>query len=131
MSEQVESRLVEAGVFKGMHGLEGLANADAFWADRTYGTRLYYGSGGLDYLHRSVLQSAIEILKKTPSEQETEKLKDAIKTVLDGFEKEVFIRNTVGDHKNMWAVEVLMYMQALATLAKFSEHESAKTKATT
>ena len=113
---------MEAGVFKGMHGLEGLADADEFWAERTYGTRLYYGSGGLDYLHRSVLQSAVELLKTSPSKEELEKVKSAIRTVLDGFDKEVFVRNTNGDHKEMWAVEVLMYMQALATLAKFAEH---------
>jgi hypothetical protein len=58
--DPVEVALAEAGAFKGFHGLRGLANASGFWADRMYGTRLYYGPGGLDYLHRGVLKAAIK-----------------------------------------------------------------------
>ena len=61
-----ESRLAEVGVFKGHHGLRGLAEADAFWDQQPYGTRLYYGDGGLDYLHRGGLRAAVKALDTTP-----------------------------------------------------------------
>ena len=51
------------GIFKGAHGLEGLLNADAFWEQQPYGTRLYYGEGLTDYLHRDVLRAAVQLLK--------------------------------------------------------------------
>lgn len=57
-----EAILSNAGVFKGAHGLEGLANSQEFWDDKPYGKRLYYGQGGMDYLHRDVLQSAVKTL---------------------------------------------------------------------
>lgn len=59
----LNEKLAVEGVFKGFHGLEGLYNAQSFWDDQSYGTRLYYGPGGLDYLHRSVLGAAIKALK--------------------------------------------------------------------
>src|SRR5690606_15878201 len=64
--EKAEAKLANAGVFKGHHGLRGLAEADAFWDRQMYGTRLYYGDGGMDYLHRSVLRAAVELLDTTP-----------------------------------------------------------------
>ena len=67
MSEQVEKELVEQGAFKGMHGLEGLAKSSEFWEKQEYGTRLYYGSGIDEYLHRGVLQSAVEAIKSIAS----------------------------------------------------------------
>lgn len=60
----VQEILRASGVFKGEHGLEGFANADGFWENQPYGTRLYYGDGGLDYLHRDVLRSAISLIKQ-------------------------------------------------------------------
>ena len=63
MSEQVIKELTNQGVFKGAEGLEGLAEADDFWERQEYGTRLYYGPGIADYLHRSVLRAAIEVIK--------------------------------------------------------------------
>ena len=63
MSE-AQRKLAEAGVFKGAGGLEGLLNAREFWEQQPYGTRLYYGEGGLDYLHRDVLRAAVEILNR-------------------------------------------------------------------
>jgi hypothetical protein len=65
---EVERKLVNAGVFAGMRGLEGLLNASDFWEQQPYGTRLYYGPGGLDYLHRGVLEAAIKILSEPPVE---------------------------------------------------------------
>lgn len=62
MSNEVESALVKKGVFKGAHGLEGLANAREFWDRQPYGTRLYYGDGISDYLHIGVLRAAISAL---------------------------------------------------------------------
>lgn len=67
MSE-VEAILTKHGVFKGAHGLEGLAKASDFWDGQPYGTRLYYGDGGLDYLHIGVLRTAIEALVKQAEE---------------------------------------------------------------
>lgn len=67
--EKVAQRLVEdprfnwkAGIFKGEHGLRGLAECDAFWEHQHYSTRLYYGDGVADYLHRDVLRAAVRAL---------------------------------------------------------------------
>jgi len=54
--------LAAAGVFKGHQGLVGLLNADEFWEQRPYGTRLYYGDGIADYLHRNVLRANVKLL---------------------------------------------------------------------
>jgi hypothetical protein len=58
----VSDTLTANGVFAGQDGLEGLANASSFWETQPYGTRLYYGDGIMDYLHRDVLKSAIRLL---------------------------------------------------------------------
>lgn len=55
----VKQKLTEQGVFKGHEGLVGLLNADEFWQEQPYGTRLYYGDG---YLHRGVLRAAVTAL---------------------------------------------------------------------
>jgi hypothetical protein len=52
------------GVFRGHSGLEGLVNADTFWEKQPYGTRLYYGDGAMDYLHRDVLRSTIKLIER-------------------------------------------------------------------
>ena len=57
-----EQKLANQGVFKGHEGLRGLAEADEFWKQQPYGTRLYYGPGVTQYLHRSVLRAAITAL---------------------------------------------------------------------
>ena len=41
-----------------------LEAASEFWERQPYMTRLYFGDGGLDYLHRSVLGAAISALDK-------------------------------------------------------------------
>ena len=56
-------RLSQAGVFKGLEGLRGLLCSDSFWENQPYGTRLYYGDGVADYLHRDVLRAAVQILE--------------------------------------------------------------------
>lgn len=62
-----EQALAAEGVFKGAEGLRRLAECEAFWEGQMYGTRLYFGPGGLDYLHRSVLRAAIAALDKNPN----------------------------------------------------------------
>lgn len=57
-----EHSLANAGVYKGAPGLRGLAEAQEFWDQQPYGTRLYYGPGIADYLHRDVLQAAVQLL---------------------------------------------------------------------
>jgi hypothetical protein len=57
--------LTGRGVFKGAHGLAGLLDAQEFWDEQPYGTRLYYGPGALDYLHRDVLRAAVVALRDT------------------------------------------------------------------
>lgn len=57
--------LAGRGVFKGAHGLAGLLDAQEFWGEQPYGTRLYYGPGALDYLHRDVLRAAVAALNGT------------------------------------------------------------------
>ena len=61
---EVGEMLAVNGVFKGSHGIEGLLNADAFWEQQPYGTRLYYGDGITDYLHRGVLRCAATLLQQ-------------------------------------------------------------------
>ena len=51
------------GVFLGFGGLEGLAECQTFWDRQPYTTRLYYGLGGCDYLHRDILRAAVRALK--------------------------------------------------------------------
>lgn len=65
-AESVADVLVSQGVFKGAHGLEGLAQASEFWEQQPYGTRLYYGAGIADYLHRGVLETAVRALTEIP-----------------------------------------------------------------
>lgn len=57
-----EQKLTEGGVFKGAEGLRGLVEAQEFWDNQPYGTRLYYGDGISDYLHRDVLRAAVKAL---------------------------------------------------------------------
>lgn len=64
----VAEKLAAAGVFKGFEGLEGLLNAQDFWDEQSYGTRLYYGAGITEYLHRDVLRAAVEILQQPQSD---------------------------------------------------------------
>lgn len=66
-SDELHRKLAAAGVFKGFEGLEGLLNKQEFWDDQSYGTRLYYGSGITEYLHRDVLRQAVNILKTPPA----------------------------------------------------------------
>lgn len=61
---RAEHLLASEGVFAGHHGLRGLLTAADFWQRQEYGTRLYYGDGGLDYLHRDVLSAAVKALDK-------------------------------------------------------------------
>ena len=67
-----ECKLQESGVFKGMHGLRGLLNAQEFWDKQDYGTRLYYGPGIADYLHRDVLAAAVRVLDQAGGEQDAD-----------------------------------------------------------
>jgi hypothetical protein len=65
---EVGELLTNNGAFKGAHGIEGLLSADAFWEQQPYGTRLYYGDGIADYLHRGVLRSAATLLQQQEAE---------------------------------------------------------------
>jgi hypothetical protein len=64
-----EERLTSDGVFKGAHGLKGLLESQSFWDDQPYGTRLYYGDGVADYLHRDVLRTAVKIIEGEESNE--------------------------------------------------------------
>ena len=44
---------------------------------------------------------------------------DAARAVLDGFDKGVFLRNTVNDKSDEWAIQALPFVAALAKLAKW------------
>jgi hypothetical protein len=50
-------------VFKGADGLRKLAEHNAFWESQPYGTRLYFGDGLTEYLHRDVLRAAVSDLE--------------------------------------------------------------------
>lgn len=65
---KAEHLLADAGVFKGHDGLRGLAESTAFWERQEYGTRLYYGDGATDYLHRGVLWCAVNALDTAASD---------------------------------------------------------------
>jgi hypothetical protein len=68
----VAEALTAHGVVAGAHGLEGLLNANAFWDRQPYGTRLYYGAGIADYLHRGALRAAVQMLTANGTVQECE-----------------------------------------------------------
>lgn len=67
---QVSELLSKAGVFKGADGLERFLECQDFWEKQPYGTRLYFGEGGLDYLHRDVLRTAIRLIADHSAEIE-------------------------------------------------------------
>ena len=69
-SDVAEQKLADAGVFAGAHGLRGFADADEFWEKQDYGTRLYYGPGNLDYIHRDVLRAALRLLDQPSASSE-------------------------------------------------------------
>ena len=73
-----EQQLAKAGVFKGYDGLRELAECDEFWDTQEYGTRLYYGPGITQYLHRGVLRTAIKIL---------DEVSDNEQLIIEAFEK--------------------------------------------
>ncbi len=52
----------DADIFKGAEGLAKLAECQEFWDQQPYGTRLYFGTGISDYLHRDVLRAAVAFL---------------------------------------------------------------------
>lgn len=79
--DRVARKLSEAGVFAGFRGLEGLLNATEFWEQQAYGTRLYYGRGGLDYLHHGVLAAAVQIIREQPSAAEILALREEVETL--------------------------------------------------
>ena len=64
MSDIADRLSLMAGVFKGENGLRGLVDSQEFWDKQPYGTRLYYGDGGADYLHRDVLRAAVRCLEE-------------------------------------------------------------------
>ena len=66
--KRCEKALEAAGVFKGAEGLRAFAEADEFWSRQPYETRLYYGEGVFDYLHRSVLRAAVRVLDTAPDQ---------------------------------------------------------------
>lgn len=82
MSE-VQRKLASVGVYAGLHGLEGLFEASAFWDEQAYGTRLYFGPGGGQYLHRSVLGAAIALLKEPHLEPINQELFAALKELVE------------------------------------------------
>lgn len=79
----VVEKLAAAGVFKGFEGLEGLLNAQEFWDEQSYGTRLYYGAGITEYLHRDVLRAAVEILRQPDLRQALTDLVALVETIHD------------------------------------------------
>lgn len=64
--KSAEEALARQGVFAGIDGLRRFSNAAEFWERQMYGTRFYFGPGGLDYLHHSVLRAAIDALDGKP-----------------------------------------------------------------
>jgi hypothetical protein len=80
----VSKELERNGVFKGADGLSGLANADAFWEGQPYGTRLYFGDGVADYLHRDVLRAALRSLAElTKLRSERDELVGALEGIME------------------------------------------------
>ena len=71
--------LEKRGVFKGADGLIGLLNADEFWDKQPYGTRLYFGDGPSDYLHRDVLRATVAALRSEVHEEKWISVKDESK----------------------------------------------------
>lgn len=64
-----EQKLASSGVFAGVDGLRGLLESDAFWSVQPYGTRLHFGEGITEYLHRDVLRAAVELLDNNQQTQ--------------------------------------------------------------
>jgi hypothetical protein len=43
-----------------------------------------------------------------------EELADAVKTILDGFDKRLFVRSIANDNDSFWAIKLFPYLKALA-----------------
>lgn len=74
----MENKLNEAGVFCHHRSLRRFVESDEFWSEQPYGNRLYFGKGGLDYVPRDILRTAINVLDKT---DENERLRQQLATV--------------------------------------------------
>lgn len=89
MSKELEKALEEAGVFKGADGLRRLCDAHQFWEEQPYGTRLYFGGGVTDYLHRDVLRAVINVADTFLASQQGEQHPEQAEGAQD--EREAFI----------------------------------------
>ncbi len=47
--------------------------------------------------------------------------KVAVRTVLEGFDQGIFIRDTSRDHEPGWGIKLLPYLRAMAVLQKAVE----------
>lgn len=47
--------------------------------------------------------------------------REAAKKVLEGFEKDVFVRNVDGDGDPAWAIKFFPYARALSVLQEFAD----------
>jgi hypothetical protein len=105
VASTAEEKLQRAGVFVGMSGLRGLAEADEFWEGQMYGTRFYYGPGGGQYLHRSVLRSAIQILDAAPAPAVAaqDELPQAARDVLAERKRQVSVEGWTPEHDDQHA----------------------------
>lgn len=66
---KAEHLLSDEGVYAGHDGLRQLAECEAFWEQRPYGTRLYFDPALPGrYLHRSILRAAIAALDKAAAQ---------------------------------------------------------------
>ena len=104
--EAVAQVLRSHGVFKGEHGLTGLAECAAFWEGMPYETRLEYGPGIMDYLHRSVLCAAIKAIAEIPElKQRIADLEWELMLHTSGWArapKEAMFRATDDDGRRFW-----------------------------
>lgn len=98
MPRSAEHLLADEGVFKGHEGLRRLEAASEFWERQPYGTRLYFGGGGLDYLHRSVLRAAISALDKAATlKTELVKLRQHAEAMADELREPMALRDYRAD----------------------------------
>lgn len=47
--------------------------------------------------------------------------REAAAKVVEGFDTQVFVRNTRGDNKPEWSIRLLPYLSALAVLKEFAD----------
>lgn len=112
-------------------GAIGLMSRIGLMADAARNARLLAERAGADHPHREPFDMLDELKKAMAARagqapQDGRPLDDAIAKVVEGFAKGIFVRAIDADSKPDWAVKLLPYLVALATLEQSGGRAAAR-----